>query len=189
MRWLVLCLAAALACSGCLVESKDSETDAPDFDSAVPVGLFVPAAPAASAETPQPETPAADYGDAGAVQQVTTQKPIAEHAGGYTGAIVYVSTDCVPCHNLLDDLRFLAENYHWEVADIGQQRQPPDSPAADWLISHAEGLDSYPVVQFYLDGDTVGSFHGYNPAASFSERSATLRDLVHEHPKKWAPRK
>lgn len=156
---LPLLLLLSIGCCGCLKDSSpELLTVVPEFD----------------------ELPAAEC-EVVTLKPVSAETPVAESgADGYTGAVVHVSDDCEPCHWLLTDLRYLSAHHGWRVCEHSRL-----DPRADWVIANnSDGVRSFPLVEFFRDGEPVGESSGYVCSPDFEVRRDALRTLVRSHPRK-----
>lgn len=176
LLWLLL----GAGCCGCL-ESKLVPVPDPAFSAAQELPEFEPA-------SEQTLTPLISQEPAPVSQ--STLKPVQEEQprGGFTGALVFVKSDCPPCHNLVTDLQFLAENHGWTIADAALIERPAES-RTDWIISAGPGAPVYPLIEFYKDGSLVGESRGYSLAVDFADRREPLLNLIRSHPRYTASRK
>lgn len=149
-----------LVVTGCLETPPDSTVDAPTFDD---LGTLTDPVVDVAVITRKviPDDP-------------FPQLPQAPEPKGYTGAVVHVSNDCAPCHWLLIDLEWLRDTHGWTLAETGQE--------AHWLIDRQQTQAKYPTIQYFRDGQLIGTVTGYSVARDFSERKDRLRDLVRGHP-------
>lgn len=193
LLWLLL----GAGCAGCLQSEPESTLlptpdpmftmvdDLPDFNQT--------ATPADSGEIlPLIQTaPIAESGDTRSTMKPVAESPPAQPAeeprSGFTGAIVFVKEDCPPCHNLVLDLQYLAQNHGWTLADKELTTIRPKDEI-DWLISHGEGAPAYPIVEFYRDGELIGESRGYSLQNDFRDRREPLLNLIRSHPRYTAAR-
>lgn len=165
-----VCLLAAL---GCLQSSPDqSATEPPDFDTLA----AVTSDPIVDATQHQPQK-FISLKPVATEAPPTIAKTSARHTTGYTGAVVHVGEDCAPCHWLLTDLRWLAAEHGWTLDERGTDQ------TADWVICRKYTLPQYPTVEYFRNGERVGTSTGYVVSNSFNDRSDALLKLVRGHPK------
>lgn len=167
-RLMVLYLVALhlLFIVGCLCESECTTAAYPDFEDSEPVTLI---------------------GDANdryiSAVEVTTGKPVITPAATqaptpFTGAVVSVAENCEPCHWLLTDLEMLRIDHGWTLAEATENRP------AQWIIEHDRpGITTFPLIEFYKDGQLVLSRIGYTASPNFADRRDSLVDLVATHNK------
>ena len=89
-------------------------------------------------------------------------------ATGYTGAIVFVDEDCMPCEFLKNDIDWLIRRHGWLKTDFRIQQSPPNQ--------------AVPQIVFMRDGRPVGRpVVGYSQGPQ-AERMELLKQICRRHP-------
>lgn len=94
--------------------------------------------------------------------------------GGFTGAVVWMRDDCIPCHKLVADLKATkvwitgySNKCHFWVRESSEAGQMPGTPK----------LRAVPTTDYYVDGKYIGRIEGYDGT------KAALNVILAKNPK------